>query len=144
METGTMGKVLVSAVIENLEDLFKAKEGKRADQEVRRVEVPDALVDTGAFGLLLPKRMINALGLEPLKTREAMTAAGPVELTTYRAVRLSVQGRDCILDVTEIRDDCPVLIGQLPLEMMDWVVDPKKQQLIGNPAHGGEHILEVY
>jgi hypothetical protein len=37
-----------------------------------------------------------------------------------------------------------VLIGQIPLETLDFVVDPVGQKLIGNPAHGGEHIYEWY
>ena len=41
-------------------------------------------------------------------------------------------------------DDCPVLIGQVPLELMDFVVDPNSQRLIGNPAHGGVEMLELY
>ena len=48
------------------------------------------------------------------------------------------------MDVTELPDECPVLIGQLPLEALDFVVDPVNQRLIGNPAHGGEHIIELY
>jgi hypothetical protein len=38
----------------------------------------------------------------------------------------------------------PPLIGQIPLEMLDFVVDPRGQQLIGNPEHGGEHVIEMY
>jgi hypothetical protein len=53
-------------------------------------------------------------------------------------------GRDCTSDVTELPDDCPVLIGQIPLEALDFVVDPLAQRLIGNPAHGGEQIIEIY
>jgi hypothetical protein len=88
--------------------------------------------------------MIAQLGLNPIRTRNAKTVAGDTTLQVYRAVRLTVQGRDCVLDVSEVPDDCPVLIGQIPLESMDWVVDPKNQRLIGNPAHGGEQMLEVY
>jgi hypothetical protein len=62
----------------------------------------------------------------------------------YRAVRLTIQGRDCVIDVGEIGDEFPVLVGQVPLELLDWVVDSRGQQLIGNPEHGGEHIMEVY
>ena len=46
--------------------------------------------------------------------------------------------------MTELPDDCPVLIGQVPLELLDFVVDPAGQRLIGNPEHGGEHVLELY
>jgi hypothetical protein len=48
------------------------------------------------------------------------------------------------MDVAEIDENCPVIIGQIPLEMLDWVVDPEGQKLIGNPAHGGEQMLDMY
>jgi hypothetical protein len=55
-----------------------------------------------------------------------------------------IQGRDCLVEVTEIPDYSLVLIGQIPLEAMDWVVDSIGQRLIGNPAHGGEHMIDAY
>jgi hypothetical protein len=48
------------------------------------------------------------------------------------------------MDVMEVPDSVPVLIGQLPLEQLDLVVDSRSRTLIGNPAHGGEHVLELY
>ena len=44
----------------------------------------------------------------------------------------------------EVPNNVPVLIGQLPLEHLDFVVDLRSQSLIGNPAHGGEHMYELY
>jgi hypothetical protein len=61
----------------------------------------------------------------------------------YTAVRLTIQGRDCLSDVAEIPDEFSVVIGQVPLELLDFIVDPKRQQLIGNPEHGGEHMIEA-
>jgi len=144
METATMGKVLVTAIIENLEDLFAVKKGLMPADKVRRVEINDALVDTGATSLSMPPALIAQLGLEPLRERRARTSAGTVNVRVYGTVRLTIQGRDCPCDVTEVSDDCPVLIGQVPLELLDFVVDPVNQRLIGNPAHGGEHIIELY
>ena len=43
----------------------------------------------------------------------------------------------------EVPDHVPVLIGQLPLEHLDLVIDLRHRQLIGNPAHGGEHVYEL-
>ncbi len=143
MGTAVMGKVSVTAKVENLDDLFSARKGLLPEDQVRSVEVTDALVDTGATGLLLPKRLVSQLGLEALRVRPSRTIAGQVPLQIYRAVRLTVQGRDCISDVAEIPDEFPVVIGQVPLELMDWVVDPKGQRLMGNPEHGGEHMIEV-
>ncbi len=139
-----MGKVVVTVRIENLEDLFDAEKGLISPDAVRSVEVHDALVDTGATGLLLPKSLIASLGLRPLRIRQARGLGGTVPMPTYRAVRLTIQGRDCAIDVGEIGDEFPVLIGQVPLELLDWVVDPNGQRLIGNPEHGGEQIMEVF
>jgi predicted aspartyl protease len=143
METTPMDKVLVTAKIENLFDVEMCERGLVQPEQVRWVQVDDALVDTGATGLLLPRRLIAQLGLRPSRTRQARGIGGSVMLPIYGAVRLTIQGRACVLDVAEIPDDFPVLIGQVPLELLDWVVDLKGQQLIGNPAHGGEHVMEV-
>jgi predicted aspartyl protease len=143
METKTMGKVSVAARLENFGDAYNAATGHLPSDKVRTVEVTDALIDTGASGLLAPRAIIDQLGLLPLRKRVARTMGGTIEMNVYRAVRLSVQGRDCVCDVSAVADDLPVVIGQLPLEAMDWVVDLKGQRLIGNPEHGGEQMIEA-
>ena len=37
-----------------------------------------------------------------------------------------------------------VVIGLLPLGGLTSSVDPQSQRLIGNPAHGGEQMVELY
>jgi predicted aspartyl protease len=144
MEMVVMGKVVVSAKIENLADLTKVWEGQLADDQVRRVEVADALVDTGATMLSLPTRLIQQLGLRRHRTKTARTSAGVFSFGIYGAVRLTVQERDCVIEVAEVPDNCPPLVGQIPLEMLDFVVDPKRGCLIGNPDHGGEHMIDMF
>jgi clan AA aspartic protease len=144
METAAMGRVLVSAKIESMADLFGVEQGLLKPEQVRSVEVNDALVDTGATELSMPKRLIAQLGLRPFTTRRARTSAGSVVFQVYGPVTLTVQGRSCHTDVAELPDDCPVLIGQVPLELLDFVVDPKGQRLIGNPEHGGEHMFDMF
>ena len=144
MGKATMGKVLVSAKIENIHDAYDLLHGRIVLENVRTVEVGDALVDTGATILSMPKRLIAQLGLDPIRTRQARTSAGPITVQIYGTARLTIQGRECTTDVSELPDDCPVLIGQVPLELLDFVVDPIGQRLIGNPAHGGEQMIELY
>lgn len=139
-----MGKVLVTAKIENVQDLLNVRQGLLKSEQVRTVEIMDALVDTGATTLSLPKRIIDRLGLQPFSARRARTSGGAVTLQMYGMVQLTVQGRVWRGDVLEIPDDCPALIGQIPLESLDFVVDPQGQCLIGNPAHGGEQMVELY
>ena len=144
MENATMGKVIVTAKIENLSDEVLSQQGHLPAEKIRGVEVTDALVDTAASTLCLPRPLVVQLGLRPTRPRTARTSAGLATLQMYSAVRLTIQGRECVCDIVEIPDDCPVLIGQIPLEALDFVVDPIGQQLIGNPAHGGEQMLELY
>ncbi len=144
MGTATMGKVIVSAKIENLEDQYKAHQGLIPPDQIRTLVVEDALVDTGATGLMIPSRLLTPLGLRPTEVKHGRTVSGPLTMQKYEAVRLTLQGRNCIIEVHEIPDHSPVLIGQIPLESMDWVVDPKNLRIIGNPEHGGEVMVEAY
>jgi hypothetical protein len=36
------------------------------------------------------------------------------------------------------------LLGQVPLEVLDLVVDSKWHKLITNPAHGGQQMTEEF
>lgn len=144
METATMGRVLTEATIENLKDLWAAEVGLRTPEQVRRVAVADALVDTGATLLSLPSRLLQQLGLVRVGTKRVTSSGGTCEAGMYEAVRLTIQGRSCTMDVMEVPDDVPVLIGQIPLEHLDLVIDTRNRRLIGNPAHGGEHVYELY
>ena len=69
MENSTMGKVLVEARIENLHDLFKLQDGTLSAEAVHTVSVENALVDTGATLLHIPKSLIGQLNLEQVRTR---------------------------------------------------------------------------
>jgi len=139
-----MGRVTTAATIENLGDLFDVSKGRLTDDQVRRVTVEQALVDTGASTLSLPSSLIKQLGLTKVSTRRITTATGQSHADRYSAVRLKIEERDATVEVMEVPDGVPVLIGQIPLEYMDFVVDPANQRLIGNPAHGGEWIMEMY
>jgi predicted aspartyl protease len=143
MET-TMGRVTTHVTVENLGDIVEVDRGSRTADEVRRVTVEDALVDTGATTLALPTRLIGQLGLKKVSEKQAKSTRGVGPVSVYEAVRLTIRNRFCTVDVLEFPDEVPVLIGQIPLEMLDLVVDPQRRCLTGNPAHGGEHILELF
>ena len=144
METNGMGRVLTEAKVENLEDLWASKRGMIGDADVRRLVIGNALVDTGATLLSLPTSMIEQLGLEKTGSKRVTSSTGGGEANLISAVRLTIQGRSCTMDVMEVPDGVPALIGQIPLEHLDFVVDLRNQVLIGNPAHGGEHVYELY
>ena len=143
MESGNIGRVLTIATIYNLGDLIDVERGRLTPSNVRQVVVNDALVDTGATTLSMPRSLLEQIGLTKQYEKRAMTAAGERIMNVFGTAKVVIMGRDCVTDVLEVPEGNPVLIGQIPLEMMDWVVDVQGRRLIGNPAHGGEQILEV-
>lgn len=144
METETMGRVTTELLVENFNDVCNAELGKILPEAVRRVMVADGLVDTGATLFSLPSSIIRELGLLRFATRRVRTSNGTCESGLYGAVRLTIQGRECLVDALEVPDGTPVLVGQIPLEHLDFVVDMRTKTLVGNPAHGGEHMCELY
>jgi len=144
MEHEPVGRVLTEAKIENLKDLWDVQRGLLTPDQARSLTVTDALVDTGATLLSLPTSLIERLGLEKFTSKQVRSSRGVSEAALYEAVRLTIGGRSCTMDVMEVPDDVPILIGQLPLEHLDFVVDLRSRTLIGNPAHGGEHVYELY
>ena len=139
-----MGRVLTEVTVESLKDLWDAQRGMIPPEQVRRITVPDALVDTGATTLALPTRYIKQLGLVKTFEKRATSSTGVSSVNVYETVRVTLLGRSCGVDVIEVPDEVPVLIGQIPLEMLDLVVDLQGRRLTGNPAHGGEQVLELY
>ena len=138
-----MGRVVTEATVYNANDHAEMRMGKRPVEDVRNIFVPEALVDTGATALSMPKSLIDQIGLVKQYEKRATTAAGLQTFSVYGPARLVIMGREAPTDVIEVPEGTPVLIGQIPLEWMDWVVDMRNRKLIGNPAHGGEHILEL-
>jgi predicted aspartyl protease len=143
MENIDMGRVVTEATIANIHDLLEAHLGKLPAEQIRKFTVPDALVDSGATSLGLPKQFIDQLGLTKRYEKRAMTAGGVRMVNVYAPVQVEIMGRLATVDPIEVPDGSPVLIGQMPLEMMDWVIDIRAKKLIGNPAHGGEQMLEM-
>lgn len=144
LEVEPVGRVTTRVRVENLEDLWKARRGELPGDQVRHVEIMEALVDTGSTMFSLPTRYIQQLGLTKSRDRTVTTTNGIRTASVYDAVRLWIMGRDCTVDVMEVPDNVPALVGQIPLEVLDLVVNPLAGTLTGNPAHGGEHVLELY
>ena len=137
-----MGKVIIKIKLTNHGDLIASRR-KLSKAKPRSVEV-DALVDTGATRLYLKPSVIRALGLEKVDEVISQTTNGPKMRSVHEPVQLEVQGRHGNFDVVDIGEDVPNLLGQIPLEYLDFVVDSKNRKLIPNPEHGDKQMSEEY
>ena len=137
-----MGKVIVKLKLTNLIDLG-VQHRKLSKTKPRTVEI-EALVDTGATRLYLKPSVIKSLGLEKVDDIISQTTNGPKQRAVYEPVRLDLQGRYGNFDVVDIGENVPNLLGQIPLEYLDFVVDSKNRKLIPNPEHGDKQMSEEY
>jgi len=138
-----MGKIIEKIKVVNVDDEALAKRGIITPDQVRSIET-EVLIDTGATFFCLRQSLIEELKLTPMSQKLIRTANGAVTRTVYSAVTIYLRDRFAVVYVSEIPDDCPNLLGQIPLQSMDWVIDTRNEKLIGNPEHGGEWVLEAY
>jgi predicted aspartyl protease len=132
--TDPMGKVTCSFVARNWADVELIALGKR--KQAAREMKGEALVDTGPTKLYLKPSLIRALGLRQIGEGTSLTMSNRKEKRrVFSPIELEIQGRTGRFDVLELAEELPNVIGQIPLEDLDWVVDPKNRKLIPNPEH---------
>ena len=91
-----------------------------------------ALVDTGSVALCVPEHVAVQLGLDELEKRDVTTADGKHVLVPYAGpVRVSFANRSCYTGALVLGDG--VLLGSIPLEDMDLVINPRLQTITVNP-----------
>jgi clan AA aspartic protease len=130
-----MGMVMTKVTLWNNTDLDMAERGLIRPEDVRTAEI-EALVDTGATQMVIPIDVCLTLGLRPGRTVPVRLADGTDrEMTYYTSLHLSILGRDMSCDTLASPEGTTPLIGQIPLEALDLVVDPRSQELRTNPAH---------
>ena len=129
-----MGKVTVQITLRNWDDIAMLALGKRkaGPRELKA----EALVDTGATKFYLRPSVIKALGLRQIGEGKSQTMSNRLEKRRiFSPVELEIQGRSGRFDVVEVPEELPNIVGQIPLEDMDWVVDLRNRKLIPNPEH---------
>lgn len=138
-----MGKVVIKIKVANWSDVEMLALGQTT-RAPRFIET-EALVDTGATGLYLKASVITRLGLRQIGERTALTMSNRRETRRlFAPAELEIQGRNTQYQVTELPDELPNIVGQIPLESLDWVIDTAGRKLIGNPEHGGELLHEEF
>jgi clan AA aspartic protease len=138
-----MGRVVTNLKLTNKTDLDKFRAGEIAETEVRTVEI-EALVDTGASQLVLPEDVVRRLGVPYEGTKPAKDARGfVVEVPWVGGLFIEILGRAMTCDALVVPVGATPLIGQIPLEGCDLVVDPRSREVRPNPAHPDMPIFDL-
>ena len=129
-----MGLIRTQLELLNGGDLELARRRKLPMEEVRKMHVT-ALVDSGAMMLAINESICQQLGLLKVDERLAELADGSVR--TYDVVgpvEIRIPHRRCSVDAMVLPGDSEVLLGAIPMEDMDLVIEPKTQTVQVNPS----------
>lgn len=128
-----MGYVHADIQLTNEEDLAFRRRGWAAENEVRRVTTR-ALVDTGAYDLIINKEVQAQLQLSVLGKRVVSLADETiVELDIVGPVEVRFEDRATTVRALLLPDAQEVLLGAIPLEGLDVIIDPLRERLLVNP-----------
>lgn len=119
----------------NGDDLALSRRYIIGEDEIRQMPVR-MLVDTGSFNLCINEEIQSQLQFPVVEKRKAITADGRiVECDMVSNVEVRFKNRATTCRAMVLPGDCEPLLGAIPLEDMDVLIDPQRQELIVNPDH---------
>ena len=137
-----MGTVYTEITIVNAGDLARAR-GKPVEEQNIREATVNALVDTGAMTLVIGEDLCEKLGLEMRGYKEVSLANDATEICRItEPVEIHWKERESVCFPWVLPGSNEVLLGVIPLEDMDLMVDPKKLELTGR--HGEKEMKRLY
>ncbi|MDR3303379.1 MAG: retroviral-like aspartic protease family protein [Treponema sp.] len=131
-----MSIIYTEITLKNTTDAGMAERGLIKEAEVRQTTV-NALVDTGAWTLVINEAIRAQLGLKIREHSDATVAGGKVEeCDITEPVTVCWQDRETECRAVVLPEEEDVLLGAYPLKGMDLVIHPGLETIIG--AHGGK------
>jgi len=131
-----MSIIHTEITLKNAVDVSNVSTGIIQDHQIRQTTV-QALVDTGAWTLVINEDIRDKLGLQIIGTdsgtfadgtKESFNVAGPLEVIWKNRRTI------CVALVLPSADE--VLLGAIPLEALDLTINPRKEEITG--AHGDQ------
>jgi clan AA aspartic protease len=129
-----MGLVYAEIELTSIDDLVLHRRGFLAEDKIKRMTV-SALADIGAYMLVINDHIRQQLDL-PLIEEQVFRLADDSEVRgeVVGPVEVRFENRRTSVDAVILPGVSEVLLGSIPREDLDVVVDPKRQRLIVNPA----------
>ena len=130
-----MGLTYADITLANGADTYLAKLGRMPKEEVRKMKV-SALVDSGAYMLVINENIRTQLELPTYDQHTAQLADGSIiPCDIVGPVDIFFENRATTCRAIVLPGDAQVLLGAIPIEDMDVLIDLKSNKLIVNPKH---------
>jgi clan AA aspartic protease len=130
-----MGLVYADIEVINGDDLALVRNKIKGEDEVRRMHV-NMLVDTGSIYMCINESIQEQLQFPILEQRKGQLANGHiVEYDVVEPVEVRFKNRRCTVNAMVLPGENEPLLGAIPLEDMDVLIHPHRQELVVNPDH---------
>ncbi len=130
-----MGLIYGDIELINGGDLELARRHYIGEDKIKRMHI-SALVDTGSYMLCINESIQAQLQFTIVEKRKAKTAEGRiVEYDIVSHVELKFKNRRTICNAMILPGNSEPLLGAIPLDDMDVLIHPLRQELIVNPEH---------
>jgi len=137
-----VGTFFEDITLVNITDRGLAERGYLDNDKIRTLTV-QAMPDTGAWTLVINEEVREKLGLTIKgETMSSFADGEPFSSPITEAVKIQWKDRYIELPAIVIANAKDVLLGALPLEAMDLIVDPVHKKLAG--AHGDQPMHVLY
>jgi clan AA aspartic protease len=129
-----MGLTYAEIELANAGEIYLAQKCYILPENVKKITVK-ALVDRGAYMLAINESIKHQLDLPKLEEQIAELADGSkLKLEIVGPVEVRFENRSTTCRAMVLPGDAEVLLGTIPLEDMDVLIDARQQRLIVNPA----------
>jgi|JI10StandDraft_1071094.scaffolds.fasta_scaffold117295_4 clan AA aspartic protease len=136
-----MGIVHAEIQLSNAMDRALQRRNQLEEQDVRKINVT-ALVDSGAYMMVIPDKVRLQLGLEIIGYELTELANGQQEkVAIAEPVVVHFENRKATVDVLVVGNE--VLLGAIPMEAMDVIINPRLQKLTVNPEHPTTPVFRI-
>jgi clan AA aspartic protease len=130
-----MGMVYADIRLTSIEDKILAKRHIIGEEEIKGITL-SMLVDTGAYMMAINETVQEQLGLSFIEKRKVQMANSAVEeYDVVGPVEVKFKNRTAVCNAFVLPGDSEPLLGAIPMEEMDVLVHPQRQELIVNPEH---------
>ena len=130
-----MGMVYADITLINADDIALAKRHLIGEEEIKKMTVNMA-VDSGAYMMAINETIQAQLGLSFIEKRKAIMADGSVnEYDVVGPIQVKFANRTASCSAMVLQGDNEPLLGAIPMEEMDVIIHPRRQELLVNPEH---------
>jgi len=138
-----MGIVYADIELINSTDLVMARRNLIGDDEIKHMRI-NILVDSGAYMMAINETIQSQLEFPFIERRKVLLASGEVaEYDVVGPIDVRFANRKAICSAFVLPGDCECLLGAIPMEEMDVLIHPQRQELVVNPQHPYHAVLKM-